>query len=178
MMVMNILITGVQNVVEESVVKLALDSLGGKAKFKILSFSDFTDADGSVSDELKTLKGTQKKIKDSIQMKILKSRPGDHIIVNGYFTVYGKLGFFPVIDREFLDAFRPDFVVHIDVDPLALGAKIKNPREFKYHQELERTCAIFVGAYAGCAFKFIHAGIDGAREAADELYGMLKELVK
>ncbi|UCD02758.1 MAG: AAA family ATPase [Candidatus Aenigmatarchaeota archaeon] len=174
---MKVLITGVPNIVEESVVRLALEGMEGKTKFKILSFSDFMGSEDKAADELKVLKNTQKKIRDSIQMSMIKAKAGDHIIVNGYFTVKGKYGFLPVINKELLDIFKPDFVVHIDVHPLAVEAKIKNPKEFEYHQELERTCAILIGGYSGCAFKFIDAGIDGAREAANELYGLLKGMM-
>ena len=174
---MRVLITGVQNVIEESVVKLALEGMEGKAKFRILSFSDFMDTEGDVAEEQKVLRNTQKRIKDAVQLKMIKAGPGDHIILNGYFTAKGKHGFFPVIDRMLLDTFKPDFVVNIDVDPLAVQDKIDDVKQFEYHQELERTCAMFVGAYCGCSFKFIYTGIEGAREAANELYELLKGMM-
>ncbi len=174
---MKILITGVQNSVEESIVKLALEHAEGKAKFKILSFSDFVDTGESAADELKLLKSTQKKIKDNIEMRILKSRAGDNIIINGYFTVKSKLGFFPVISRDVIDTFNPDFLVHIHVDPLALAGKLDNRKEFDEHQDIENSCAVLIGAYAGCGIKIIRSGVDGTRESADELYGILKELM-
>lgn len=174
---MKILITGVQNMIEESIVKLALERVEGKAKFKILSFSDFADTGESPAEELKLLKNTQKKIKDNIQIRMLKSKAGDHVIINGYFTVKSKLGFFPVISREVLDVFKPDFLVHIHVNPLALGSRLKNRKEFDEHQDIEKSCAVLLGANAGCGIRIIRSGIDGTREAADELYGILKELM-
>ena len=40
---MKILVTGVQNVVKDSMVALALERLEGKARFKVLSLSDFVE---------------------------------------------------------------------------------------------------------------------------------------
>ncbi len=176
-MIMNILITGVQNVIEESIVKLALERIKGKARFSILSFTDFVDTEESPADELRLLKGTQKKIKNNIQMRVLKSRAGDHIIVNGYFTVKSRLGFYPVITKEVLEVLKPDFVVHISVDPLSLGGKIDDAEGFGEHQAVEKAYALFLGANTGCGVRIIRSGIDGARTAADELYGMLKDMM-
>jgi adenylate kinase len=173
---MNILITGVQNVIEESVVKLALERVEGKAKFRVLSFSDFMDSGGSPAEELKMLKDTQKKIKDNIQMRVIKSRSGDHTIVEGYFTVKSRLGFYPVITKEVLDIFKPEFLVHVSVDSLALGDKVDRVL-FEEHQAIEKAYALFLGANAGCGVRIIRSGVDGERAAADELYGMLKDLM-
>jgi adenylate kinase len=174
---MKVLITGVQNVVEESVVKIAIDRISGKSKFKILSFSDFVNTGETPSGEIKLLKNTQKKVKDAIQMKLLKSRPSDHIIVDGYFTVRSKIGFFPVITRALIDSFKPDVIVNIEVDPLALEGKLKDPDEFVLHQQVEKYLALSFGAYAGSGIKLLRTGIDGAREAGDELYQTLKDVV-
>jgi adenylate kinase len=176
-MTMNILITGVQNAIEESIVKLALERIEGKARFSILSFTDFVDTEESPADELMLMKDTQKKIKKNIQMKVLKSRTGDHIIVSGYFTVKSRLGFYPVITKEVLEVLKPDFLVHISVDPLSLSGKIDSAEVFEEHQAVERACALFLGANTGCGVRIIRSGVDGSRAAADELYGMLKDLL-
>ncbi len=173
---MNILITGVQNAIEESIVKLAIERIEGKAKFRVLSFSDFIDSGESPAEELKMMKNTQKKIKDNIQMRVLKSRSGEHIIVNGYFTVNSRLGFYPVITKEVLEIFRPELLVHISVDPLALGDRV-DQKVFRDQQEIERSYALFLGAGSGCGVRIIRSGVDGARTAADELYSLLKGIM-
>ncbi len=175
-MIMNILVTGVQNAIEESIVKLAVERIEGKAKFRVLSFSDFMDSGESPAEEFKLLKETQDKIKQKIQMKVLEGK-GGHMIIDGYFTVKSKLGFVPVMTGDLLNIIKPDFLVHIDVDPLALGSRLENRKEFDEHQEIEKSCALYLGANAGCGIRIIKSGPEGARDAADELYGMLKELL-
>jgi adenylate kinase len=170
---MNVLITGVQNHIEESIVRIAAERLQGKADFRLLSFSDFDELEGSTLDGLDTIKATQQKVKQSIQATM---RPGGRksVIVSGYCTVKTKLGFFPVLTAESVKAFRPDIMVHISLDPLALEGKEKDPQGFLDHQALEKAYALFLCAYAGCGLKVIHCGIEGAREAAGELIDLLK----
>ena len=82
---MNVLITGVQNAIGESVVRLAAERIEGKAKIKIISFSDFAGAESPL-DEMEVIKTTQGKITDSIRLKLMNSS-GSHVIMNGYCTV-------------------------------------------------------------------------------------------
>jgi len=174
---MKILITGVQNAIEESVVKIAIERLQGRARFRVLSFSDFVDTEESATRELNLLKNTRKKITDAIKMRMLKSGASDNVIINGYFTVRGRLGFFPVISREVVETFSPDMIVSISVDPVALEGKLDNKDEFIKWQDVERSYAITLGAIAGSGMKLIHCRLDESRKAADELYGLLKNLV-
>jgi adenylate kinase len=174
---MNVLLTGVQNIVKESVVKLALDQLSGKVKFKVLSFSDFVEGSETSISELNTLKGIQKKLRENIQLKLLKAKPKEHVIINGYFTVRTKLGFVPVITKESIDIFKPDIIVHIDVNPLALQGKIPSKEDFLQNQSVEKFCAMLFGALASSGIKVIVTGPDGARKGADELYRLLKDVL-
>ncbi|MBW2109674.1 MAG: AAA family ATPase [Candidatus Aenigmarchaeota archaeon] len=172
---MNILITGVQNPVEESIIKIAVERIEAKAKIRLLSFSDFMDDAESLRDELKLLKNTQKKIRDNVQMKVIKG--SGHFILNGYFTVKTKLGYFPVITGAVMEVLKPDIIVHIAVDPLALEGKIDNQESFRMHQSAERVVALSMAAASGAGVKIISCGIDESRKASDELYDLLKNLV-
>jgi adenylate kinase len=171
---MNVLITGVQNHIEESIVRIAAERLQGKADFRLLSFSDFDELDGSTLDGLDTIKATQQKVRQSIQVAM---RPGGRksVIVNGYCTVKTKLGFFPVLTEESVKAFRPDMLVHISVDPLALEGKEKDLQGFSDYQALEKSYALLLCASAGCGMRIIHCGIEEARKASDELFSLLKD---
>ena len=80
-------------------------------------------------------------------------------------------------ERIVVSGFKPDVIVHINVDAMALEGKVKNKREFEYHQDVERTCALFMGIATGSGIKLIHCGLDGVRKAADELYDLLKNLM-
>ena len=170
---MNVLITGVQNAIEESIVRIAAERLKGKADFRLLSFSDFDGLEGRALDELKLIKATQQKVRQAVQGKMLPGGRGS-VIVNGYCTVKTKLGFFPVLTVESVKAFKPDIMVHISLDPLALEGKEKDPQGFLDHQAMEKAYALFLCASAGCGLKVIHCGIEGAREAAGELIDLLK----
>jgi adenylate kinase len=173
---MKILVTGLQNAVEESVVKLALERVEGKAEFKTLSFSDFTDEEETPAEELRLIKATQQKVTDGIRMKLIGTSRGN-IIINGYCTVKTKLGFFPVITREIMEALKPDLMAHIDVDPRALEGKIVNRKEFEDHQDFERSYSLLLCTSTGYGMKIIHCGFDESRKAADELYALLKNLM-
>ncbi|MBN1896929.1 MAG: AAA family ATPase [Candidatus Aenigmarchaeota archaeon] len=173
---MKILITGVQNSVEESIVKLAVERIEGKAKFRTLSFSDFIDNSSTPKEELDLLKNTQEKIRDSIQLKLIGEKTGN-VIVNGYFTVGTKLGIFPVINDETVKVFKPDLIIHINVNPLALGDKLEDEDAFRDQQDVEKTYALMIAAKAGCSVKIVHCGIEGSRDAADEIFKLLKALL-
>jgi len=172
---MNVLITGVQNHIEESIVRIAAERLQGKkADFRLLSFSDFDGLEGRTLDDLKLIKATQQKVRQAVQAKM---RPGARgsIIVNGYCTVKTKLGFFPILTEESVKAFRPDMLVHISVDPLALEGKEKDLQGFSDYQALEKSYALLLCASAGCGMRIIHCGIEEARKASDELFALLKD---
>ena len=168
---MNILITGVQNMIKDSTVKLALERIEGKVKLKVLSFSDFAEEEGS--GELQLLKSTQKKLTESIQLKMIESGP-HHIVINGYCTVSTRLGYVPVITKESVNIFRPDLIACIETDPAALP-KLENPREFQEHQAIERQFSVLFALRSGAAIKIIRSGKEGAREGADKLFSLLKE---
>jgi adenylate kinase len=174
---MRILVTGVQNVVKDSMVKLALERLEGRARIKVLSFSDFMEEDGKGMEELKMLKETQKKMRDSIQMSMLKAGAGQHMLINGYCTVKTKMGYVPVMTRESVDIFRPDVIVHVHVDPIALAGKIGDPQVFEEHQAVERSYAISLAANSGSTFSLIKSGKEGARKGSEELLSLLRNLV-
>ena len=158
---------------EESIVRLAVERVKGKADCRFLSFSDFDGLEEGMLSELALIKGTQQKIKQAIQAKMPASAKG-HTVVSGYCTVKTKLGFFPVLTAESVKAYRPDIMVHISVDPLALEGKAVDPDEFRDHQELEKTYALLLCASAGCGLKVIHCALDGSRDAAGELIALLK----
>jgi adenylate kinase len=174
---MNILITGVQNVIKDSIVKLALERLGSKVKFKVLSFSDFVEDAGDSIDELGLLKSTQQKLTKNIQLKVLGSGANEHVIVNGYCIVQTKLGFTPVITMGSVDILKPDLIVYVEVDPIALGSKLKNKDDFLLHQSIELECATSFSALSGSAIKIIKAGPEGSRKGSDELYNLLKAVL-
>ncbi len=174
---MNILVTGVQNVVKDSIVKLALGRLGGKAKFKVMSFSDFVEEDEDSVSEIRMLKSMQQKLKKNIQIKMLQTKTGEHNIINGYCTVKTKLGYVPIITKESIDIFRPDITVYIEVDPAALGDKVADRDDFMQHQSVERSCALFCGARSGSGIKIINAGVDGSRQGSVELHGLLHDVL-
>ncbi len=171
---MNILITGVQNIVKESVAKLALERMGRKSKTRILSFSDFVSEKGT--DELHMLKDAQKRLTDKIQMKLLDSS-AQHTIINGYCTVRTGLGYVPVITRESMGIFNPDFIVHIETDPLAPSGKIKDTEGFREHQSVERAFAIILACESGAGIRIIKSGVEGARKGSEELFALLKKLM-
>jgi adenylate kinase len=173
---MNILITGVQNPVEESIVRLAVERVKGKTDFTFLSFSDFDGIDGSTLEKIELIKATQQKVKLAIKAKMSASAKG-HTVVAGYCTVKTKLGFFPVLTAESVKAFKPDIMVHISVDPMALEDSGVNPDEFRDHQALEKTYALLLCASAGCGLKVIHCALEGSRGAAEELIGLLKGIM-
>lgn len=170
---MNVLITGVQNAIEESIVRIAVERIKGKADLRFLSFGDFDGLDEGMLPELALMKSTQQKVRKAIRSKAPASGRG-HVVVSGYCTVKTKLGFFPVLTAESVKAFGPDIIVHISVDPLALEGKVGNLDEFRDQQALEKTYALLLCASAGCGLKVIHCGIEGAREAAGELLALLK----
>jgi adenylate kinase len=172
---MNILIAGVQNSEEESIVKLALERLEGKAKFKTLSFSEFSGAE-SAGEELGLIKATQRKVREILQIKAVADDDAN-VIINGYCTVNARLGYFPILTKDTMQAFRPDMMVHIRVDPLALEGKIRDPEAMNSHQDFEKSYSMYLCATTGCGMKSISSGIDGARKASDELYAVLKELL-
>jgi len=174
---MRILVTGVQNVIKDSMVKLALERLEGRARIKVLSFSDFMEEDEKGREELRVLKETQKKMRDSIQMSILKAGAGQHILINGYCTVKTKMGYVPVMTRESVDIFKPDVIVHVQVDPLALAGKIGDPKMFEEHQSVERSYAVSLAANSGATFSLIKSGKEGARKGSEEMLSLLKSLV-
>jgi adenylate kinase len=172
---MNVLITGVQNAVEESIVRLAVERVQGKVDFRFLSFSDFDGLDEGMISEIALVKETQQKVKRAVLARMTASGKGKvDVVVSGYCTVKTKLGFFPVLTTETVKAFRPDIMVHISVDPLAIEGKTVNVDEFKDHQSFEKTYALLLCASAGCGLKVIHCALDGARDAADELIALLK----
>jgi adenylate kinase len=173
---MNVLITGVQNSVEESIVRLAVERVQGKTNFRFLAFSDFDDLDEGMLSEIALIKATQQKVRQAIQAKMTASGKG-HVVVSGYCTVKTKLGFFPVLTAETVKAFRPDIMVHISVDPLAIEGKTVNADEFRDHQTLEKTYALLLCASAGCGLKVIHCALDGSRDAAGELIELLKGIM-
>lgn len=174
---MNILVTGVQNVVKDSVVKLALERLGSRQKFRVLSFSDFVEEPADSISELRLLKNIQQKLTKSIQLKMLEAGTGEHIIINGYCTVRTGLGYVPVITMASIDIFRPDIIVHIEVNPVALGGKLPNKHDFAEHQSLEKSFALLFGAWSGSGIKIIETGAEGSRPGADELYKLLKAVL-
>lgn len=174
---MNILVTGGQNVVKDSVVKLALERLGGHVKFKVLSFSDFVLGSEDSINELHLLKNTQQKLMRNIQLKMLETGAREHVIINGYCTARTKLGYMPIITKASIDIFKPDIIVHVEVDPAALGGKLKDRDDFVQHQSLEKSCALFFGAWAGSVIKIIQTGIEGPRQGADELYELLRDVL-
>lgn len=174
---MNVLITGVQNHIEESIVRIAAERLKGKADFRLLSFSDFDGLGGGALDGLALIKATQQKVVQEVQAKMAPGRGGASVIVNGYCMARTKLGFFPVITEKSVKALRPDIMVHISLDPLALEGKEKDPQGFLDHQAVEKAYALLLCASAGCGLRIIHCGLDEARKASDELLELLKGMV-
>ena len=172
---MNILITGVQNAIEESVVRLAVERIEGKADFKMISFSEFAGGESPL-EEIDVIRNTQQKVTDSIRMKLMNST-GGHVIINGYCTVRTKLGFFPVLTRETVEALKPQLMVHIDVDPAALEGKIDDAKAYDDHQDVEKAYSFMLCTAAGCGIRAIHCGPDGARKASDELHCLLKDIL-
>ena len=174
---MNILIAGVQNMVKDTVVKLAMGKVSGKTKLKALSFSDFVEDYEDPLLEISVLKDIQKRLTKNIQIKMLESKSGEHHIINGYCTVKTRLGYIPIITKESLDIFKPDMVALIEVEPSALGEKLKDREGFKEHKAMERSCAQFCSAWTGSGIRIIRTGPEGARKGADELSGLLKEML-
>ncbi len=174
---MNILIAGVQNIVKDTVVKLAMGKVSGKVKLKALSFSDFVEEYEDSFIELSMLKDIQQKLTKSIQIKMLESKAGEHHIINGYCTVETKLGYIPIITKESLAIFRPDMVALIEVEPAALGAKLRDRDGFQEHKAIEKACALFCSAWTGSGIRIIRTGAEGPRKGADELSGLLKEML-
>jgi adenylate kinase len=174
---MNVLIAGVQNMVKDTVVKLALGRLSGKVKLKALSFSDFVEEYEDSVMELSLLKDVQQKLTKNIQIKMLESPAGEHHVINGYCTVRTKLGYIPIITKESLAIFRPDMIALIEVEPAALGAKLRDREEFEEHKAVERSSAMFCSAWAGSGIRIIRAGAEGPRKGAGELSGLLKEMM-
>ncbi len=172
---MNVLITGVQNAVEESIVRIAVERLEGKAPFRLLSFSDFS-GEGTAAGELEVIEKTQKKIADSMRVRLMDGGE-KHVIVNGYCTVGTPLGIFPVITNDTLEALKPRLLIHIGVDPEALEGRLDDPKAFRDHQETEKAYSIMLCAASGCGIKTIRCGPDGARKASDELYALLKDIL-
>ena len=169
---MNVLITGVQNAIKDSAVKLAVGRIGAKARLRVLGFGDFLEED--VQGELQLLKSSQRKLMDSIQLKMLESG-SKNIIINGYCTVRTRLGYYPFITKESLAVFKPDLMVFIETDPVSLPGKLGNPKVLMEHQAVEKQFSMLLAAEAGAGIRFIRSGRDGAREGADELYEVLKE---
>lgn len=170
---MNILVTGVSNVIKDSVVKLALDRIGGKEKFKILSFSDFSgDEEGN---ELEMFKSTQRKLTENIQLKMLESE-SRHIVINGYCTVSTKLGYIPIISRESIEIFKPDIIILIETNSLSIPGKVNNAG-FDNHKMVERSCSFSLSVLSGSAIKVIVCGVEGSRKGSEELFKLLKEVL-
>lgn len=174
---MNILIAGVQNIVKDTVVKLAMGKVSGKVKLKALSFSDFVEEYEDSVLEISVLKDIQQKLTKSIQIKMLESRAGEHHIINGYCTVKTRLGYIPIITKESLAIFKPDMIALMEVEPSALGDKLKDSEGFREHQAMERSCALFCSAWSGSGIRIIRTGVEGSRKGADELSGLLKEML-
>jgi len=171
---MRVIITGVQNVVKDSVIRLALERLEGKADFRKLSFSDFADEVSGSAEELEVLRDTQKKIRENLQLKMLSPGGGKNIIVNGYCTVKTSIGFYPVITRETMKVFDPDVIVHLEVSAMSPSAKISNKKKFTEHSAFEKSCSMLLAADAGCGIRLIKSELESSRKASDELYEMLK----
>ena len=174
---MNVLITGLQNMVKDSVVKIALERLGASAKFKILSFSDFVGEDEGSITELRLLKTVQQRLTKKVQVSMLQSKTGEHNIINGYSTASTKLGYMPIITKAGIDIFNPDLIAFIEVDPLALGEDLKDKEGFEAHQAVEKSFAMLYGAWTGAAVKVIKAGPEGSRKGSGELFNLLKALL-
>jgi len=174
---MKILITGVSAITKDTIVRMALDRFGSKAKYKLLSFSDFVEEMDNPLEEISMLKNTQKKITDNIQLRLIKAGADDHIVINGYCTVCTHLGFFPVISGEGIDVLKPDVIVSIEVDPAIMSGKLKNRAEFMEHQSVEKFCALNLATTAGCCIKIINSGRDSSRKGANELFTLLKDIL-
>jgi adenylate kinase len=168
---MNILITGVQNVIKDSVVKLAVERIEGKVKLKTLSFSDFAEEG---TNEYLLMKNTQRRLMEGIQMKMLEPKT-ENILINGYCTVKTKFGFAPVLTEDSASIFRPGIIVCLETDPLAVPGKMDNPREFQEHQSVEREFSILYSAKTGASLKIIKSGKEGARQGAEQLFDLLKD---
>lgn len=175
---MNVLIAGVQNVVKDSVVKMAMGKVSGRVKLKVLSFSDFVEDYEDPVLEISVLKEIQQKLTKNIQIKMLESKAGEHHIINGYCTVDTALGYIPIITKESLAIFKPDMIALIDVHPAALGSKIKDKERFLEHKEVESSCALFCSAWSGAGIRIIGTGPEGSRKGAEELSGLLKEMLE
>ena len=169
MMPMNVLITGVQTVEKDSAVKLAVERLPAKG-IRTMSFSDTKEGEGA--EELGLLKRTQSRLIENIQKRMLDSGRA-HLIINGYCTISTRLGFVPVLTKEAAGIFRPSLVVCLETDPRTVRGDAA--AAFPEHQAVERLFSVFIASECGAAVKFIRTGPDGAREAAEELAGILKE---
>ncbi|MBN2330638.1 MAG: AAA family ATPase [Candidatus Aenigmarchaeota archaeon] len=175
---MNVLITGVQNMVKDTVVKLAMGKISGKVKLKALSFSDFVEDYEDPALEIPVLHDIQQKLTKNIQIKMLESKAGEHHIINGYCTVDTRLGYIPIVTKESLAIFRPDMIALIEVDPTALGSKLRDRDRFQEHKAVERSCALFCSAWSGSGIRIIRTGPEGSRKGAEELSGLLKEMLE
>lgn len=184
-----ILVTGIPESGRDSIVEMV--TTGSKKNlppFEYLNFDSILPVDIDKQDEEIDLWSFSKKIRHvhkiqgdfhkklKANINFLKSK-GEHIIVNGYFTIKTPSGYMPLLSKESVRFFKPDVIVMIDLDlesPLLIK-KIgrEKVRKLKYHQDINLNYAMGYSTLSRSAINVVrveYGNVKGAlREMADIL---------
>lgn len=189
-----ILVTGISDSGKDSILEMVLT--GSEKNLPDFEYMDFdslfthdVDKDSEEIDlwsfdrRIEHMHRIQKDFHTNLRKKTEQlSKTGNHIIVNGYFTLKTPGGFLPTLTDESVKFFKPDviIVISVDLDGPELLKKFgkEKIRELKDHQEMNLKYAVTYSEMCRSSISVINVEYGNLKEALRETIDAIMLAVK
>jgi adenylate kinase len=162
-----VFVTGVRECFRDDIMELALKGM----KLPSFSFVKFGSISGNFKD-IETVKDVQRKVLKKIDSVIGKHKKS--LILSGDFTVRSDKGIIPVVTSEFLEIFKPDVIVVLEVSSSYVMHKYENPGDILMQQYINRGISNLYAYNSGAVLKFINIERGNIKKALREVSDILK----
>ncbi len=180
-----IFVTGIQESGKDEIVDMVLTcSRKNLPPFDYFRFDDLipqesNSTDGvvdlwSFSNRIKHMHNVQRDFSTKLKKKVDHLKlTGNHIIVNGYFTLKTPGGYLPIISKGSDGFFKPDVIVVMDIDfdnPVMIKKLGKERvKELKYDQDLNLKCAASYATITKSAVNIVRVEYGNLKDALKDM---------